>query len=125
MSFGRMYTLCFGKFSLGDLHLLRFAIDVDELVQGCRPGCELDHSKDGNCLVCGGNWGDHNGHTCPKTRGIGSWRVLQAKVGPITVHTILSFYVFIFSDMSSPVAVQPSNLALGLKPVSRISACFE
>ena len=43
---------------------------------GCGHDCRQDHATDGNCLVCGRDWGDHQNHNClggPSRRG--SWRV--------------------------------------------------
>jgi len=42
---------------------------------GCGPTCGRSHSGDGDCLVCGQGWGNHNGHNCSGGRGRGSWRV--------------------------------------------------
>jgi len=44
-------------------------------VRGCGPNCDLRHSGDGDCLVCGRDWGVHSGHTCPGGRTRGSWMV--------------------------------------------------
>ena len=54
---------------------LRCVIAGGELVQGCPRGCNRSHENDGKCLVCGGTWSVHSGHTCPRTGTIGSWVV--------------------------------------------------
>mmetsp|Transcript_44796 Transcript_44796/g.136750 ORF Transcript_44796/g.136750 Transcript_44796/m.136750 type:complete len:2045 (-) Transcript_44796:355-6489(-) len=43
--------------------------------RGCGPSCDLQHFQDGECLVCGCNWGVHSGHTCPGGRTRGTWEV--------------------------------------------------
>jgi hypothetical protein len=43
---------------------------------GCERTCSNSHSNDGNCLVCGRDWGPHNGHDCTGNFSgqRGSWR---------------------------------------------------
>ena len=54
---------------------LRCVIAGGDLVQGCARGCNRSHEGDGKCLVCGGTWATHSGHTCPRTGTVGSWIV--------------------------------------------------
>ena len=39
---------------------------------GCRQDCNRDHSGEGNCLLCGSDWGTHAGHNCPNGQR-GTW----------------------------------------------------
>lgn len=41
---------------------------------GCGPSCRKSHRGDGLCLVCGGGWERHNGHTCANGER-GSWAI--------------------------------------------------
>jgi hypothetical protein len=46
------------------------------VAKGCGGDCSNHHSEDGNCLVCGFDWGNHGGHTCNRApfSGLrGSW----------------------------------------------------
>ena len=41
---------------------------------GCDSSCTCgDHSRDGNCLVCGREWSNHNSHNCQSGNQRGSW----------------------------------------------------
>jgi len=46
--------------------------DLKSVPAGCGPSCSLSHSGQGNCLLCGMDWGRHGGHTCHDGRR-GSW----------------------------------------------------
>eukprot|EP00004_Rigifila_ramosa_P019433 TRINITY_DN492_c0_g1_i3.p1 TRINITY_DN492_c0_g1~~TRINITY_DN492_c0_g1_i3.p1 ORF type:complete len:1204 (-),score=155.21 TRINITY_DN492_c0_g1_i3:35-3646(-) len=41
---------------------------------GCLATCTMAHSRHGNCLRCGKDWGPHSGHNCPDGSR-GSWIV--------------------------------------------------
>ena len=40
---------------------------------GCGANCNQDHTKDGNCVMCGKGWTEHEGHTCISTGKRGAW----------------------------------------------------
>jgi thiol-disulfide isomerase/thioredoxin len=60
---------------------LRCVIVGGDLAQGCARGCNRSHDKDGKCLVCGGTWAQHSGHSCPRTGAQGSW-VVHGQASP-------------------------------------------
>jgi hypothetical protein len=62
---------------------LRCVIAGGEAAKGCGRNCTRSHDQDGNCIVCGGSWAEHSGHTCSGGRQ-GSWLVKgrAGTVGP-------------------------------------------
>ena len=57
-----------GTFLVEPPHLKR--LDGQTGKVGCGPDCNLSHSGDGNCLVCGKDWGCHSGHMCQGGGGL-------------------------------------------------------
>ena len=39
---------------------------------GCGANCNQDHTKDGNCVMCGKGWTEHGGHNCISTGNRGT-----------------------------------------------------
>jgi hypothetical protein len=60
--------------------------DLKSVPAGCGPSCSLSHSGQGNCLLCGMDWGRHGGHTCHN--GLrGSWLTSSTSLPSIVSST--------------------------------------
>jgi hypothetical protein len=89
--------------------------------KACGSTCEVDHSKHGNCLVCGHPWGGkHAGHTCLASRKRGSWPVRRPR---FSLSLSLSACLSHLSSLSLLSLALALALALSL-PVSFCLACL-
>lgn len=83
---------------------LRCVIAGGEAAKGCGRNCTKSHDQDGKCIVCGGGWAEHSGHTCPGGQQ-GSW-IVKGRGGTV-----------------GPKGIDASKLTTGL--IEEVPAGFE
>jgi hypothetical protein len=91
--------------------------NIRPAVRGCGPDCSLDHDEDGDCLVCGEDWGEHGGHTCnqaPFSRSRGSWLTSsqQASSPPQVMETTPDSIKMTFDPKSGITEGMQSEVAI-------------
>jgi hypothetical protein len=89
---------------------------------GCGPECSRVHSGEGNCLLCGSDWGNHGGHTCHSMPGQrGSWPLQPGDAGAASgpVRQLIVLEPFNGTTLGWPAGVAPPAATDLLAPVDR------